>query len=114
VRRNRSCGCGCNNSTKARSSDAPTARHIEGYTDRLGSDAYNRKLSQRRAESVKDYLVDSGEVQAAKIEAVGKSQSNPVTKPDECKGNKRSPALIACLQPNRRVEVEVVGSVRAQ
>ena len=80
---------------------------VEGYTDRLGSAAYNQRLSLQRAEAVKSYLVESGRVDAAKISAVGKGASDPVTKPGECQGTKRSPRLIKCLQPDRRVEIEV-------
>ncbi|HTE41795.1 MAG TPA: OmpA family protein [Steroidobacteraceae bacterium] len=82
---------------------------VEGHTDRIGSDAYNDKLSVQRAETVKAYLIAAG-VDAAKIEAVGKGESTPVTKPDQCKGDNRTPQLIACLQPDRRVEVEVTGT----
>lgn len=80
---------------------------VEGYTDRLGSAAYNQRLSLRRAEAVKAYLVESGRIDAAKISAVGNGASDPVTKPGECRGTKRSPRLIACLQPDRRVEIAV-------
>ena len=80
---------------------------VEGHTDRLGSPAYNRKLSLQRAESVKSYLVAPGGIEAAKISAVGKGESDPVTKPGQCKGNKPTPKLIACLQPDRRVDVDV-------
>ena len=83
---------------------------VEGHTDRLGSQAYNQKLSSRRAESVKSYLVVSGGIAAGKISAVGKSESTPVTRSGACKGDKPSPTLIACLQPDRRVEVEVAGT----
>ncbi len=83
---------------------------VEGHTDRLGSQAYNQKLSTQRAEAVKAYLVTSGEVAAPKVAAVGKGESAPVTKPEDCKGSKPSPKLIACLQPDRRVEVEVAGT----
>ncbi len=83
---------------------------VEGYTDRLGSQAYNHKLSLQRAEAVKRYLVQSEGLDAAKIEVSGKDISNPITKTGECKGEKRTPQLIACLQPDRRVEIEVVGS----
>ena len=83
---------------------------VEGHTDRLGSPAYNQKLSTKRAESVKDYLVTSGGIDAAKISAVGKGESMPSTKPDDCKGEKRNAKLIACLQADRRVEVEVTGT----
>ncbi len=83
---------------------------VEGHTDRLGSTVYNQRLSEQRANSVKTYLVTSGGVDAGKVSAVGKSESTPVTKPEDCKGNKPTPKLIACLQPDRRVDVEVVGT----
>ena len=83
---------------------------VEGHTDRLGSTAYNQRLSEQRANSVKSYLVTTGGVDGGKVSAVGKSESNPVTKPEDCKGNKPTPKLIACLQPDRRVDVEVVGT----
>jgi OOP family OmpA-OmpF porin len=79
-----------------------------GYTDRIGSKAYNLKLSERRAEAVKAYLVSKG-VPADRILAKGKGKENPVTQPDQCKGRK-SAKVIKCLQPDRRVEIEVVGS----
>jgi OOP family OmpA-OmpF porin len=83
---------------------------VTGYTDRLGSHDYNVKLSQRRAEAVKAYLVEKDGIPADKVTAEGADGSNPVTKPDDCKGNRQTPALIACLQPDRRVEVEVNGT----
>ena len=83
---------------------------VTGYSDRIGSHEYNMKLSTRRAEAVKSYLVETLGIPAEKVTAQGLDGSNPVTKPDECPGTKRSPELIACLQPDRRVEVEVVGS----
>lgn len=79
-----------------------------GHTDRFGSDAYNMKLSQRRAEAVKAYLVSKG-VPANRIHTEGKGEKQPVTKPGSCKG-KKSTKVIACLQPDRRVVVEVVGT----
>lgn len=84
--------------------------NVEGHSDRLGSPPYNQKLSLKRADSVKDYLVTHGGLDANKISAVGKGESEPVTKATDCKGNKRNASLIACLQPDRRVEVEVVGT----
>lgn len=79
-----------------------------GHTDRFGSNAYNQKLSERRANTVKDYLV-SKNVQAGRIDAEGKGETQPVTKPGDCKGAK-SAKVIACLQPDRRVDVEMKGS----
>jgi len=84
--------------------------NVTGHTDRIGSHAYNQKLSERRAEAVKAYLVPSAGISGDKIVTKGVDGAEPVTKPGECKGNKVSKALIACLQPDRRVEVEVVGT----
>ena len=83
---------------------------VEGHTDRLGPPAYNQRLSERRAEAVKAYLVSSGGIDANKISAVGKGKSTPVTRPDDCNGIKARAKLIACLQPDRRVDVEVTGT----
>ena len=83
---------------------------VEGHTDRLGSSAYNQKLSQRRADAVKAYLVSSGGIDATRISSVGKGESQPVTQTDSCKGKKQTPALVSCLQPDRRVDVVVTGT----
>lgn len=80
---------------------------VLGYSDRLGNPAYNQKLSTRRAEAVRDYLVETLGIPVSKTQAKGMDGSDPVTTPSECPGDRRSPKLIACLQPDRRVEVEV-------
>jgi OmpA-OmpF porin, OOP family len=80
-----------------------------GYADRIGSKAYNLKLSQRRAETVKAYLVSKG-VPANRILAKGKGEANPVTKPGECRGHKVTRKLIKCLQADRRVEIDIIGT----
>ena len=82
---------------------------VTGHTDRFGSAAYNMRLSMRRAEAVKVYLVKLG-IPAAKIVATGKGETHPVTKPGECKGDKATKELKACLQPDRRGEIEVSGA----
>ncbi len=84
---------------------------VAGHTDRLGSQAYNQKLSVRRAEAVKGYLASAGGIDAGRISAVGMSESRPVTKREDCSGTRPSPKLIACLQPDRRVDVEVSGTL---
>ncbi len=81
-----------------------------GYTDRIGSDKYNDRLSLRRAQAVKAYLVSKG-VPANKIYTEGKGKRNPVK--TDCNQKNRK-ALIACLAPNRRVEVEIVGTQKQQ
>ena len=52
----------------------------------------------------------NGRVDPSRISAVAKGESAPVTQPQDCKGNTNSAALIACLQPDRRVEIEVSGT----
>lgn len=84
--------------------------NVTGHTDRIGSKAYNAALSARRAEAVKSYLVDPAGISAAKITFKGMDESQPVTKPGDCKGDKPSKSLIACLQPDRRVDVEVTAT----
>ena len=84
--------------------------NVEGHTDRIGSTAYNQKLSLQRADVVKNYLVSNGRLEAGKVSAQGKGETAPVTKPGDCKGDKPNAKLIACLQPDRRVDIEVVGT----
>ena len=83
---------------------------VEGHTDRLGSTAYNQTLSLQRAEAVKAYLVSAGRFDAMKVSTVGKGETMPVTKPGDCTGTRQTAALIACLKPDRRVEVEMTGT----
>ena len=81
---------------------------VTGHTDRIGSDAYNMALSTRRADTVKSYLVSSAGLPSGKITARGAGETNPITKPADCK--RARPAQIVCLQPDRRVVVEVSGT----
>lgn len=82
--------------------------NVNGHADRLGSAQYNQKLSERRAEAVKAYLVKQG-ADASKIETYGFGKTLQVK---SCPDQKERKALIECLQPNRRVEVEVQGTAR--
>ena len=86
----------------------PTMISAEGHTDRFGTDAYNQNLSDRRAAAVKAYLVSKG-VQSNQVQTSGKGESQPVTKAADCRGG-ATKKVIACLQPDRRVEIEVTGS----
>jgi OmpA-OmpF porin, OOP family len=81
---------------------------VTGHTDRFGSNEYNQKLSERRANTVKEYLV-SKDVPASRVTAEGKGEAQPITKAGECAGAKHA-KVIACLQPDRRVDVEMHGS----
>ncbi len=79
---------------------------VTGHTDRIGSQAYNQKLSERRADAVRNYLVSKG-VARDKIETLGMGKTQPV--PGVSCTMTAMKELIACLAPNRRVEVEVKG-----
>jgi OOP family OmpA-OmpF porin len=79
---------------------------VTGHTDRIGSQAYNQRLSERRADTVRDYLVSRG-VARDKIETLGMGKTQPI--PGVVCDQKNMKELIACLAPNRRVEVEVKG-----
>jgi outer membrane protein OmpA-like peptidoglycan-associated protein len=80
---------------------------ITGHADQIGGEAYNQKLSERRADAVKAYLVNLG-IPAGKIRTEGRGEAESVTN-GSCKGS-RGKALIACLQPDRRVDISVYGS----
>lgn len=75
---------------------------LSGHTDELGSDEYNQRLSEQRANAVRDYLVAKG-VDASRIEVLGLGRTAPVK---SCPGQKGA-ALIDCLAPNRRVELAI-------
>ena len=77
---------------------------ITGHTDRIGSDASNIALSQARANTVRSYLVSKG-VDGRVIRTSGVGASTPVV---QCAGNQTTPELVACLQPNRRVNIDIV------
>ena len=79
-----------------------------GHADRFGSDKYNQSLSERRAMAVKTYLMGKG-IADNRVYTEGKGEMQPVTKAGECLGAK-SAKVIACLQPDRRVEIEVIGT----
>lgn len=91
---------------KIKSNPEITAVVVTGHTDRIGSEAYNQKLSERRAKQVADYLVAHG-VSSSIITAEGKGKTEPVV---QCDGKKVTKQLISCLQPNRRVEIRAEGT----
>jgi len=74
---------------------------ITGFTDRLGPEGYNQKLSGARAKAVRDYLVSKGISEGA-IDVQGLGAANPLV---TCEG-KRGNDLIECLAPNRRTEIQ--------
>ena len=77
--------------------------HVIGYTDRIGGDAYNQTLSQRRADTVTAYLVEQ-HIPSDVIDAEGRGKLDPVV---QCPDDESRNTLIACLAPNRRVTVRV-------
>jgi OOP family OmpA-OmpF porin len=81
---------------------------VSGHADRIGSDKYNMDLSQRRAAAVKEFLVAQG-VDAGRINTAAKGEAEPVVSCSEVKGKEHgsNKKLVDCLQPNRRVVVEV-------
>ncbi len=78
---------------------------VLGYTDRIGSEQANQKLSAQRAEAVRDYLVAHG-VPAGVIRTEGRGAADPVADCPDQRGGK----LIACLAPNRRVVINTTVS----
>jgi len=78
-----------------------------GHADRIGPNQYNEKLSAERAEAVKQYLAQKG-IEQQRVRSEGRGENQPVTG-DQCKGQKGA-KLISCLQPDRRVEIEVRGT----
>jgi OmpA-OmpF porin, OOP family len=78
---------------------------LSGYTDRLGSDAYNQALSLDRANTVQGYLRSKGVT--APMTAEGRGKANPVA---YCDGERITPKLTECLKPNRRVEITIIGA----
>jgi OmpA-OmpF porin, OOP family len=82
--------------------------NINGHTDRLGGVQYNQRLSEHRAQAVRNYLVSRG-FDGSKIETYGYGKTMPVK---SCPDQKNRKAVIECLTPNRRVEIEVQGTRR--
>ena len=96
---------------------------VEGHTDFMGSDAYNQALSERRANVVSNYLVNRG-VPSNKISAVGLGESQ-ARMTAECQAEvnrlgkrvsaaKKRAALIACIEPDRRVDVRIRSLIQRQ
>ena len=85
---------------------------VIGYSDRIGSEAYNQKLSEARARTVADFLVSKG-LATSKIAIEGRGEADPVTG-TQCDGVKGKNELITCLAPDRRVEVRVSGVQEVQ
>lgn len=109
-----------NLASRLNNTDVESAR-VEGHTDFMGTDQYNQALSERRANVVANYLVSQG-VPAAKISAVGYGESQ-ARMTAQCQAEvaklgkkvsaaKKRATLIACIEPDRRVDVRVRTLVR--
>jgi len=85
---------------------------LVGHADRIGSEDYNQELSEQRAQAVADYLTQKG-VDSSRVQVEGKGKAEPITG-NQCTKmgpeNNKNQKLIACLQPDRRVEAELLGS----
>lgn len=81
---------------------------ITGHADRLGSQSYNQKLSEKRASAVQAYLAGKG-LKAEHIETMGAGKTQPIKSCDDKLGRKK---LIECLAPNRRVTIDVKGPAK--
>ncbi|MCY1403044.1 Outer membrane porin F [compost metagenome] len=78
--------------------EAPSARlAVSGHTDSVGSDAYNQKLSQKRAQSVTDYLIESGVPRSNFVSVTGMGESQPIADNSTADGRAM----------NRRVEIKI-------
>lgn len=81
-----------------------TGVRIVGYADRMGSNSYNKRLSEKRAESVEHYLRQQGYLKTSIAKTQWLGESVPVTR---CATNLNRSALIECLQKDRRVTIEI-------
>lgn len=86
-----------NNVAKALTNEPDVSIIIAGHTDSVGSDAYNKRLSQQRAQSVVDYLISKG-IDSSRLRAVGYGESKPIADNSTDEGRER----------NRRVELQVI------
>jgi len=80
--------------------------NVTAYADPIGNDRYNQRLSERRANAVRNYLVGKG-LPSDRVSAKGMGETNQFAKCEGVRGRKN---LIACYQPNRRAEIEIVGT----
>ncbi len=83
----------------------PTSRVLlEGHTDNIGSEKYNMELSQKRAEAVRQHLIQAGAVDEARISATGFGSTKPIA-PNRTENGKDNPEGRA---KNRRVEIVIM------
>ncbi len=84
---------------------------VTGHTDRIGTGAVNQRLSEQRASAVRDYLIGKG-MDAGKFSVEGKGATLPISKCDKQDDETHlNTKLIECLKPDRRVEIEMTGTL---
>lgn len=74
-----------------------TTAELEGHTDSIGTDEYNMELSKRRAKSVKNYLVEKFNIDAARLSAIGYGESQPVANNEKPEGRQRNRRVVASI-----------------
>ena len=74
-----------------------TTVELEGHTDSVGTDEYNMKLSDRRAENVKNYLVEKFDIEAGRLTSVGYGKSQPVATNETVEGRQRNRRVVASI-----------------
>ncbi|WP_180135445.1 OmpA family protein [Acinetobacter sp. YH12070] len=79
---------------------------LTGHTDRLGSEQYNQQLALQRAQTVKNYLMNQG-IAGNKLSFASAGETQPVT--NGCFDVQDRNTLKACLQADRRVDVQILG-----
>lgn len=84
---------------------------VGGHTDRIGSAAYNQKLSEKRADAVKAYMVSKG-MDGNMIETIGFGKTTPAQGVPKCDDKLPRAKLIACLEPHRRVTIEIQAAAK--
>src|SRR4051812_22959877 len=98
----------------ARSAQGANVEKVQlvGHADRIGSEEYNKELSEKRAQAVADYLALKG-VERSRLEVEGRGEAEPVTG-NQCQRlgaeSNKNQKLISCLQPDRRVDAALLGS----
>jgi len=78
-----------------------TSAVIEGHTDNVGKEAYNQKLSEKRANSVRQYLIDKFGVDASRVSAVGYGMSKPIAGNDTNEGRQKNRRVVAVMEAER-------------
>jgi OOP family OmpA-OmpF porin len=71
---------------------------IEGYTDNIADDAYNKKLSEERANNVRQYLIDKFGIDGSRLTAVGYGKDKPIASNDTKEGRQKNRRVQAVLE----------------